>query len=349
MTVPRRLPAETPANALTELGPSSRAPGLLLKPFGWAAEPVLRLALHEPRLMAHLADLDALRMHAIAFYLSQQREGTLNAADAAVLASAPSRKILRSALGQQHWGLMGLLRRLPDQVLGRTAYKLLSDIASNETLVRALLVHSKLPAKALTASYISALAAIPPELLGGPLVRAVGYDTIKLTSVAGVCAWLARRWNIQATTRFAAARNIKELRRLTYDHIRMLPPSPRLSPRHVGHAHLLETPKEMRQAGRLGRNCLGRYDDHAGLFGMLFGSRAFYVWEDDDAPIYIGVRGSIGLGWFLSSMKVADNRDPPADRSRLVERAFEEAGIEPGDIEKHLTHILIGHDAWDLS
>src|SRR5260221_676406 len=86
-----------PINIASTIDDSLRTPGLLLEPFRWAAEPVMRLALAEPRLLAHLIDLNAVRMHVIALYLANRRTDADDGADAALLASGRARDIIAKA------------------------------------------------------------------------------------------------------------------------------------------------------------------------------------------------------------------------------------------------------------
>ena len=103
-----------------------RVPGLLLQPFRWAAEPLMRLALAEPRLLAHPTDLTALRLHVITFYLAVHDDDYDDSATAGFLASARSRNILERALARPPQRLLGLLRRLPDQAMSIATYKQLA-------------------------------------------------------------------------------------------------------------------------------------------------------------------------------------------------------------------------------
>jgi hypothetical protein len=326
MTRPTRIESHT----------ALRTPGLLLEPFQWAARPILCMALAEPRLLAHLTEIDALRLHVIAFYLTHRGDHSDSGADAIFLASARSRDIAERALGKSPKRLLGLLRRLPDKALERATYEQLASLASSEALVDALMRK-----KRIDLLLIEQLATIPPELRDRPLLRAIDCDMDKLMSVADVAAWFAHRWGINASNRFAAVRAFAELGRLTSELLRTLPPIPRLPPRIVACANIIETPQELRRAGRIGRNCLG-VDAPIYASQMARFKTFIYIWDDGDAPIFIRLKRYEGLGWFIAEIKVAGNKTPPEERRQVVGRAFEAAGIDWGSVADNLHSLLLG-------
>src|SRR5229473_330538 len=133
-----------------------QSPGLLLHPFGWAASLVMQMARAEPRLLAHLTDLDKVRLHSIVLYLAYRDEGTLGPEEAVFLAAARSRDIVERAIGNLPRHLFGLLRRLPVCALERDLYKSVVTIAANEEFAGALMGHSL-----LTSTEISRLGRVP--------------------------------------------------------------------------------------------------------------------------------------------------------------------------------------------
>ena len=322
----------------TSIEGALRVPGLLLQPFRWAAEPLMRLALAEPRLLAHLTDLTALRLHVITFYLAVHGDDYDDNATAAFLASARSSNILERALARPPQRLLGLLRRLPDQAMSIATYKQLAAITSNATLVNIMIKQSK-----LRGVDIERLAKTPPVLLAGPLPRVLASDMSKLAAVVETAAWFARRWSIEVTDRFAAIRSLAELSQLTSELLRTLPPVPRLPPRVVGHSKMIETHQELARAARAGRNCLGSY---AAQITQL--KCAVYIWDDGDEPIYIEVKRKDELGWFVADMKVANNTSPSDERRKLVDHAFDVAGIDSNAVAVNLNLLLLSAygDLW---
>ena len=315
-----------------------RMPGLLLQPFQWAAEPLMRLALAEPRLLAHLTDLTALRLHVITFYLAVHGDDCDDSATAAFLSSARSRNILERALARPPGRLLGLLRRLPDQAMSIATYKQLAAITSNVTLVNIMMKQSK-----LRGIDIERLAKTPPVLLAGPLQKVLASDLSKLAAVVETVAWFAHRWSIEVTDRFAAVRSLAELSQLTSELLRTLPAVPRLPPLVVGHAKMIETHQELARAARTGRNCLGSYATQIAQLKC-----AIYIWDDGDEPIYIEVKRKDELGWFVADMKIANNRSPPEERRKLVDHAFDVAGIDSNAVAINLNFLLLSAygDLW---
>jgi hypothetical protein len=157
------------------------------------------------------------------------------------------------------------------------------------------------------------LADVPPALVNGPLLKAIANNFDLLASIAETSAWFARRWSNEATERFAAVRTLAELYRLTLDLVRTLPPISRLPPRTVGCAKLIETPQDLRRAGRVARNCLGHY-----VYELVTNSAAFYIWDDGASPIYIRLTRTGGFGWFLSGDE--GRGEPKANRRTLAAR-----------------------------
>lgn len=300
----------------------------------------MRLALTEPRLLVHLTDLDTLRMHVMAFYLALRSDVPDDGTDAAFLASARSHDVVAKALARPPGRLLGLLRRLPGQAMSLVTYTQLATITSNKKLVNAMMNRSK-----IRGADIKRLTAVPSVLLTGRLLRALDGDMSKLASVVETTNWFAHRWRIDVADRFAAVRNLAELSWLMSDLLSALPPVPRLPPRIVGHAKLIETPQELARAARTGRNCLGSYAPQITLLKC-----SIYIWDDGDEPIYIEVKRKDRLGWFLSEMKVAKNQAPPDERRQLVDHAFDAAGIDADAVASNLKYLLEGEysDLWDL-
>ena len=313
---------------------ATRTPGLLLQPFGWAARSVMHLATAEPRLLSHLTDLDQVRLHAMALYLAYRDGEPLGEDDAAFLACARSRDILEKATGGAPMHLLGLLRRLPASVLERELYKGLVAIAADEAFARVLMRHS-----VLTSTEIAKIIHVPASLRSAPLLSALYVDVFRLAAIADVCDWFDRRWNIEAASHYLRADSLSQVRQLTLDLVRSLPAIPAFPPRTVGVARLLESAKDLQRAGRTGKNCLGYVTRE-----LKLNIAAFYVWHDDEEPIYIRVSNPYGLGWFLSQMKLAENKAPDAERVATVEQAFGLVGIDKETVSDALAVLLFDTD-----
>lgn len=322
------------SHTMTTLAPERRKPGLILDPFGWAAGTILRLALLEPRLLTHLMDLDRLRLHAMVLYLAHRNERRLSAHDAAMLATARTREIAAAAIGRPPQHLLGLLRRLPEYVLKRDSYTYLADVDTHHRRCQFLLTSHRIIDLTL-----SKLSDVPDELL--PLLDVLRGDLLKVASVAQVCRWLERRWQIDAVPSFAAARSLDQVRQIAIDLLRLLPPIGYFPPRNIGNAYLIESADELRRVGRAAKNCLGNFAGSVSL-----GVVAFYVWKQnsEEGAIYIQVRRPIGFGWFISDMKLAGNGEVPPTQSAMVEKAFEAAGVDRSDVADSLTSLLVDDD-----
>jgi hypothetical protein len=196
----------------------------------------------EPRLLAHLTDLDQMRLHAIALYLAYRDDEALGSQDAAFLACARSRDIVEKATGgspPRH--LLGLLRRLPACALERDLYKRLVAIAADEEFTRVLMRQSL-----LSGTEIAKLTHVPSLLCSAALLSAVHVDVFRLAAIAEICGWLERKWNIEAASHYLKARNLSQVRQVTLDLMRALPPVPPFPPRSVGAARIIETAEDLR-------------------------------------------------------------------------------------------------------
>jgi hypothetical protein len=294
----------------------------------------MHLATAEPRLLSHLTDLDQVRLHAMALYLAYRDAGPLGEDDAAFLACARSRDIIEKATGRAPSHLLGLLRRLPPCVLEREPYKGLVAIAADEPFARVIMRHS-----VLSSTKIAKIIQVPASLRSAPLLSALYVDVSRLAAVAEVCDWFERRWNIEAARHYLRADSLSQVRQLTLDLVRSLPAIPAFPPRTVGAARILESAKDLQRAGRAGKNCLGYVTRE-----LKLNVAAFYVWHDDEEPIYIRVSKPYGLGWFLSQMMLAENRAPRTERVALVEQAFGLAGIDKETVSDALALLLFDAD-----
>ena len=72
------------------------APGYLLAPFGWAAEPLATMVQADPGLLMHVLELDRPRMHTIALALAHL-DGAGSCQLGSVLLSASAREIFWTA------------------------------------------------------------------------------------------------------------------------------------------------------------------------------------------------------------------------------------------------------------
>jgi hypothetical protein len=88
------------------------APGYLLTPFGWAAQPLAAMIRSDPRLLTHVFELDRPRMHVIALALAHL-DGNPASHLAPVLFRASFREVLHQVVGRVPAGIKQVLRRRP--------------------------------------------------------------------------------------------------------------------------------------------------------------------------------------------------------------------------------------------
>jgi hypothetical protein len=113
------------------------APGFLLTPFGWAAEPLAALVNAEPSLLTDLFAISRPRMHLIALGLAHLNP-PLSPNIGPVLLDGPAWQVLDRVLGHRPAGLKRALGRLPVAVLQRENYRRLIDLLADSEAAKVL-------------------------------------------------------------------------------------------------------------------------------------------------------------------------------------------------------------------
>ncbi len=113
------------------------APGYLLTPFGWAAQPLAAMIQTDPALVTQLFELDRPRMHVIALALAHVDDNPAPNL-APVLFHASFREVLQRVTGQAHVEFKGVLRRLPSAVLSRQGYLRLIELLDDPLCAKVL-------------------------------------------------------------------------------------------------------------------------------------------------------------------------------------------------------------------
>ena len=102
-------------------------PGYLMRPFGWAAQPLAALIQADPELLAHVFELDRVRMHVVALALAHLDKSPASGL-ATVLFRGSIHEVLHRVVGRSPLGIRRVLRRLPFAVLSRQGYLRLIEL-----------------------------------------------------------------------------------------------------------------------------------------------------------------------------------------------------------------------------
>jgi hypothetical protein len=113
------------------------APGFLLTPFGWAAEPLAALVHAEPSLLTDLFGISRPRMHLIGLGLAHLSP-PLPPDVGPLLLRGLAWQVLDRVLGQRPAGLKRALGRLPVAVLQPANYRRLIDLLTDPEAAKAL-------------------------------------------------------------------------------------------------------------------------------------------------------------------------------------------------------------------
>ena len=175
------------------------APGYLLTPFGWAAQPLAAIIQSDPALLRHIFELDRPRMHVIALALAHlDRNPAPHLAP--VLFQASFREVLQRVASQVHVGIKRVLRRLPFAVLSRQGYLRLIELLDEPLSAKAL---HHLEQRTITNSIVGVLYEAPAVLrpVLAELLRVI-ESTEKLDHLQGGLRWLATRGAPRVLTRW---------------------------------------------------------------------------------------------------------------------------------------------------
>lgn len=309
----------------SDQGGRPRPPGYLLTPFGWAAPGLATMVAAEPRLLAHLFELDRWRMHVIALALAHI-DGNVSPQVGLLLVRASAKEILDHVLGRRPMGIKRVLRRLPYAVLPAESYRQLVDLL-NEPETAKLLHH--LPETTITDSTIRLLHEVPVPLRS--VVLALVEFIHRLDHLADGLRLLAARGaapSFNALVADLAARSqpaqfVARMKQL----VAALPLPETLPPAQIGKARRLDRTEDVRVLAKRWKNCLVMYTHRIDA-----GECAIYLWDDANAPAICQVTRHGRLGWFLSDARGPQNVDLEPDQMALIEAAFAEVGIPQDSI-----------------
>jgi hypothetical protein len=306
--------------ALAQIKPL--APGYLVTPFGWAAQPLAAIIQSEPGLLTHLFELDRTRMHVIALALAHL-DGSSAPQLAPVLFRASIREVLHRVLGRSPAGIKRVLRRLPFAVLSRQGYVRLTELLDDPRSAKLLLHFDQTE---ITDSTVRVLYEVPDALrpvLAG-LVRFEGIesldhlpDGLRLLTSRGAAA------NFDALVADLAVhvqpgQFVARLRNLVSE----LPLPQTLPPQQIGKARRIDATADICALAKGFKNCLANYEEQIDAGGC-----AIYLWDDLAAPAVCLVTRHGRLGWSLS--EALGPRNAELDRKQLQEitGAFAKAGV----------------------
>jgi hypothetical protein len=298
---------------------STRLPGFLLSPFGWAAEPLAVMVNAEPALLADLFEMNRARMHLIALAMAHL-EPPEPPEIARLLTHGSVRQILEQVLGHCPVGIRRALARLPVKALAQQNYRRLVLLLADPDSAKVLHHAAKIDELAI------AVLADLPKPLRRPLAFAVSDWPRRLNGLADGLRFLVSRGVVsnfdEGVAKLATMTSASQLAAVVQFWVDSLPLPQMMPPATVGLAQRLDRVDELACLARAWRNCLGDYRT-----AIDAGSCAVYRWQDAESPAACLVWRHGRLGWFLDEVKGPRNADIEPEQRAIIVSAFAELGI----------------------
>jgi hypothetical protein len=298
-----------------------RSPGFLLRPFGWAAEPLAALVYAEPSLLGDLFEMSQSRMHLIALAMAHL-EPPIPSAIGSLLAHGSARQVLDRVLRHCPVGIRRALRRLPVKVLQRQNYRRLVHLLADPG--GAAVLHH---AQTINDLAIEVLGDLPMPLRR-PLAFALTDWPRKLNGLTASLQFLVSRGvapNVdELVVELAKVTAWPQLAAMIEFWVGMLPLPETMPPASVGHGRRLDRVDTVCSLGRAWQNCLGTYGS-----AIDAGRCAVYLWEEAARPAACLVGRHGRLGWFLDEVKGPRNIDVETEQLEAIGAAFAGVGV-PG-------------------
>jgi hypothetical protein len=319
-----------------EIAGPQPAPGFLLAPFGWAAEPVAAMMRADRSLFADLFPIDRSRMHLIALAVAHLNL-PVPPEIGALLLRASARQVLNQALGQSPAGIRRALRNLPDAVLSRENYRRLVDLLVDPQAAKVL--HH---ADQIDDTAIRVLTDLPQKLRR-PLVFAVADGPRKLHGLIDSLQFLVSRGvgsNVdELVAELATVTAGPQLAGMVEFWVGRLPLPETMPPATVGNARRLDRVGTVCSLGGRWRNCLASYGS-----SIDAGSCAVYLWEDADRPAACLLNRHGRLGWFLDEVKGPRNVEIEPDQLEVITAAFADVGVPSSQVVRAIETIYADSD-----
>ncbi len=297
------------------------APGYLLTPFGWAAQPLAAIIQTNPALVTQLFELDRPRMHVIALVLAHVDRNSAPQL-APVLFRGSAREVLQRVADQTHVGFKGVLRRLPSAVLSKQGYLRLIELLDNPLSAKAL---HHLEQRTITDSIVRILYEAPAVLrpVLAELLRVI-ENTEKLDHLPDGLRWLV--WRGAAATFDALIADlaaqaqrgqfVARLRKLVSE----LPLPQTLPPKKIGKEQRIDATADICALAKRFKNCLATFPTRIDA-----GICAIYLWDDPAAPAVCLVTRHGRLGWSLSEALGPSNAELDVKQLQEITTAFAKA------------------------
>jgi hypothetical protein len=301
-----------------EIAGPQPAPGFLLAPFGWAAEPV-----------AAMVRADRIALAVAHLNLPVPPEiGPL-------LMRASERQVLNQVLGQPPVGIRRVLRNLPDAVLSRENYRRLVDLLVDPEAAKIL--HHADRIDELTIRVLAEL----PQKLRKPLAFALADWPHKLDGLTDSLQFLVSHGvgsNVdELVAQLATVTTWPQLAAMVEFWVSRLPLPETVPPAMVGNGRRLDQVDAVCSLGRAWRNCLASYG-----CAIDAGSCAVYLWEDAERPAACLVNRHGRLGWLLDEVKGPRNSEVDRQQFALIATAFADVGVPSSQVVHAIENIIHG-------
>ena len=316
----------------------ARAPGCLLKPFGWAAPVIAASLTRDPRLACDLVWLSTTRLHLIALCLTHRGRG-VDPDTLRFIARRRIRRVLQDMVPGAPPGVRRVLQHLPPRVLAPDDYRAVVRLLSRRH-AGAILRH----ACTIDNGLIGLLEGVPDPLCRAAMASVPADMWYRMTRLRDSLQVIARRLGLPADDIIAdlacVAANPKALIARLAALVECLPLPDTYPPASLGSGRRIDRPSELRQLGRDWANCLADYADP-----VQAGEVAFYFWTGDEGQSAICKVDRVGrLGWALSDIKGPKNSPVRPELQSKVYQAFANIDVQPAIVILPIETLLLDMD-----
>jgi hypothetical protein len=303
-------------------GTGSIKPGLLLEPFGWAADALTEMVIAKPNLLVDLLAIDCQRMHLIALALAHLK-GEITSDLGDLLVRGPVRTVLELVPTSHPSRVEQVLsRHFPSSVLEPETYRRLVLLLNDENASR-YLQNSDYVSDTL----VSTLFGLPPPLRNSCIINALDPIAFEYGFSDGLHLLVSRGAAPNLEALISELGSITEEKRLfsrVAELIEALPLPTAFPPPQIEKARRIDLPAEIRALmetrGDRVDDCLGRINA---------GTCAVYRWEDGDLSAVCAVERYGRLGWFLNDIGGPQNASIDPQQRSQIRSAFSRTGFPP--------------------
>jgi hypothetical protein len=283
--------------------------GVLLKPFGWAADLLVSILAAKPNLLPKFLEIDHSRMHLIALSLAHL-DGELTKDLGETLVRGPTQSIVESLPTSHPSRLEGVLNQLPSDVLEPSDYRRLVALMEDDNAAKLLE-----DASFVSDSLIRALDSLPLPLRTPCIINSIDCIDLEYGLSDGLRLLVSRGAAPGFDALVSELGSILEEDRLCSKMLELLEALPlptTFPPPQIDNACRIDHPAAIRSLAHTLNSDLDEY-----IVEVNAGRCALYLWTDSNFLACCVVTRCERLGWFLNSVNGSQNYR--VDQEQLVQ------------------------------